>query len=130
MNVIEIAQKLMGNANYPIVTYDIDISESDYDSKSGVIRLGTMLKDDYRDYAIIAEEIAHAEQDKDGYWAMRLAQWRILPGIAWFFVERDAKERAMNLLWLSETCLVKELTSIDVYYKATLKDYRKQTFGI
>ncbi len=129
MDVAKIALELMGDNYYPLVTYDIDIEDSDYDSKQGVIRLGRRCKDDYRDYAIIAEEVCHAIQDREGYWAMRLAKIGIFSKVWQYFAEKDAKKMALELLWMSEKLLVFELEKVEIYYKESLKKYRKEIFG-
>lgn len=132
MDVIKTALSMMGdNQQHLIVTYDIDIEQSDYDSKMSVIRLGTRAKGDYRDYAIIAEEVAHANQDAEGYWAMRLAKLGLFSSIFQYIVERDAKKRAKEILLKKRPLSIFMINlEVDLYYKETLKLYRKKVFGI
>ncbi len=135
MNVIKTALSFLPeNSATVIVTYDMSIEESKYDSQMGTLIFGTQLcGEEWKNTAIVAEEVAHAYQDSESYWAMRLCQWRILPGIFQFFVERDAKKRALEIVEEKSDLFDKQYllrSKLRMYYEDTLKEYRKKSFGI
>jgi hypothetical protein len=127
-----IAKRLLGDIQTVIIaTYPINIEQSEYDSANRLLKIGTIAKNDFRDEAIIAHEVAHVLQDNSHYWALRLCQWGILPPIFQYVVEKNASKRALDLLW--KTCGNGDdpyLPYLEVkdYFDTLLLLYRKKIF--
>jgi len=123
-SLLEYANQVCGKAGVCCVYYEMDCSESEYNSDLKILHLG-LEGEDYKCDAVVYHEAEHILQDKRGYLCLRLCQWGIFAEFFRYFTERDATSRAVKKMKDHQI-----YTSLaENYLRQRLLLYRKKIFA-